>query len=86
MASTFFRFLHGPNGSREQAKDRLLSVLVSDRLGLNPDQMQALRRDILATISRYVPIDSGKVHIGFVHENSPGEVVINAPIRRTKPA
>ncbi len=83
MSWNFLRPFHNDaNRSSEQAKDRLLSVLVTDRLGLNPDQMQSLHRDILATIGRYVPIDPDKVHIGFTHENTSAEVVINAPLRR----
>lgn len=72
----------GNSGSREQARQRLLTVLVSDRLGLSPEQMQALHRDILATIGRHLPIDSDHVRIDFLHENNPAEVVINAPMRR----
>ena len=75
------RFL-GNGGSREQARHRLLTVLVSDRLGLSPEQMEALRQDVLATIGRHLPIDSDNVSIDFVHRNNPAEVVINAPMRR----
>lgn len=78
----FIRRLLGSGGSKEQAKHRLLTVLVSDRLGLSPEQMQALRQDILATIGRHLPVDSDNVRIDFVHENNPAEVVINAPMRQ----
>ncbi len=76
----------GNNESKEQAKHRLLTVLVSDRLGLSPEQMQALHQDILTTISRHLPVDSSNVRIDFIHENNPAEMVINAPMRRTKSA
>ena len=33
----FIRRLLGSSGSKEQAKHRLLTVLVSDRLGLSPE-------------------------------------------------
>ena len=74
--------LLGSSGSKEQAKHRLLTVLVSDRLGLSSEQIEALRQDILATISRHLPVDSENIRIDFVHENNPAEVVINAPMRR----
>ena len=77
----FIQRLLGSSGSKEQAKHRLLTVLVSDRLGLSPEQMQALRQDILATIGRHLPVDSDKIRSDFVHENNPAEVVINAPMR-----
>ena len=80
--SRLIQRLLGNSGSKAQAKHRLLTVLVSDRLGLSPEQMQALRRDILATIGRHLPVDSENVRIDFVHENTPAEVVINAPMRQ----
>ena len=78
--------LFGNRGSKEQAKDRLQVVLVYDRLGLSADQMEALRRDIMETISRHIAIDSERVKIDFQHKHSPAEVVINAPVRRARPA
>ncbi|TMA59979.1 MAG: cell division topological specificity factor MinE [Deltaproteobacteria bacterium] len=78
--------LFGNRGSKEQAKDRLQVVLVYDRLGLSADQMEALRRDIMETISRHIAIDSERVKIDFQHKQSPAEVVINAPVRRARPA
>ena len=73
--------LLGSSGSKAQAKHRLLTVLVSDRLGLSSEQIEALRQDILTTISRHLPVDSENIRIDFVHEY-PAEVVINAPMRR----
>ena len=80
--TTFVQRLLGNSGSKTQAKDRLLTVLVSDRLGLTTEQMEALRKDILATISRHLPVDSENIRIEFEHQHNPAEVVINAPMRR----
>ena len=75
------RFL-GSKGSKEEAKDRLQIVLVYDRLGLSVDQMEALRKDIMETISRHIAIDAERVKIDFLHQHTPAEVVINAPVLR----
>jgi cell division topological specificity factor len=82
---TLVQRLFGNRGSAEQAKDRLQIVLVYDRLGLSADQMEALRKDILETISRHIAIDTEKVKIDFLHQHTPAEVVINAPVRRARP-
>ena len=75
------RRLLGKRLSKEHAKDRLLTILVSDRLGLSSDQMQALRTDILAAINRHLSVDTQNARIDFVQHQTPGEVVINAPVR-----
>lgn len=38
------------------AKERLLTVLVHDRVKLTPDDMEAMRAEIIAVISKYVDI------------------------------
>jgi cell division topological specificity factor MinE len=79
---TLVQRFFGGKGSKEEARNRLQMVLVLDRLGLSAEQMEALRKDILETISRHIPIDSERVKIDFVHQQTPAEVVINAPVRR----
>ncbi|MGH8010781.1 MAG: cell division topological specificity factor MinE, partial [Candidatus Binatia bacterium] len=79
------RFFGGKEGkSKNLAKDRLQVVLVYDRLGLSAEQMTALRKDILEAISRHIAIDSERVKIDFLHQHTPAEVVINAPVRRVR--
>jgi cell division topological specificity factor len=82
MAWTFVRQLFGVKGNKGEAKNRLQVVLVYDRLGLTGEQMDALRKDIMETISRHISIDPEGVKIDFLHEHSPAEVVINAPVKR----
>jgi cell division topological specificity factor len=82
MAWTLVQRLFGPKGSKGEAKNRLQVVLVYDRLGLTGEQMEALRKDIMETISRHIAIDAEGVKIDFQHEHLPTEVVINAPIKR----
>ena len=67
----------GTRGSKDEAKGRLQIVLAYDRLGLSADQMEALRKDIMETISRHVAIDTDRVKIDFLQQN----VMIEAPVR-----
>ncbi len=70
----------GPKGSKDEAKGRLQIVLAYDRLGLSADQMEALRKDIMETISRHVMIDTDRVKIDFLQQH-PAAVMIEAPVR-----
>jgi cell division topological specificity factor len=70
----------GPKGSKDEAKGRLQIVLAYDRLGLSADQMEALRKDIMETISRHVAIDTDRVKIDFLQQH-PAAVMIEAPVR-----
>ena len=54
----FFRSLFKPERSSTTAKERLRLVLLSDHLSLAPEVVEALKRDLLAVISRYVEIDA----------------------------
>ena len=71
----------GTRGSKDEAKGRLQIVLAYDRLGLSADQMEALRKDIMETISRHVAIDTDRVKIDFLHQQHPASVMIEAPFR-----
>ena len=82
MAWTFVQRFFGTKGSKGEAKNRLQVVLVYDRLGLSVEQMDALRKDIMETISRHIAIDPEGVKIDFQHEHSPAEIMINAPMKR----
>jgi cell division topological specificity factor MinE len=81
---TFVQKWFGSKGSAGLAKDRLQVVVLYDRLGLSADQLEALRKDILETISRHISIDSDRVTIDFWHNHTPAEVRITAPVRRSR--
>jgi cell division topological specificity factor len=83
MAWTLVQRWFGNKGSKGEAKDRLLEVLLLDRFGLTQEKKEALRKDILEVISRYVPIDPERVKIDFQRERAPDEVIFNAnaPVR-----
>jgi cell division topological specificity factor len=79
---TFVQKWFGNKGSATLAKDRLQVVILHDRLGLSATQMEALRKDIMETISRHVVIDAERVKIDFLP--APAEVTITAPLHRNR--
>lgn len=67
------------NGSVLIAKDRLKSLLVSDRVNCTPDTFEKIQSELLQTISKYfeiipeefdVQITNSYIHITLSGENS----------------
>ncbi len=50
-------------GSGATAKDRLRFVLQHDRINLPPERMEAMKREILAVIVKYLVVDENRVEI-----------------------
>lgn len=66
--------------SSSTAKERLRLVLLSDHLSLAPDVVEALKKDLLAVISRYVTIDSAHADVTFEHREKEVAMLANIPI------
>jgi len=78
----FFRTLFRPGApSGATAKERLRLVLLSDHLSLAPDVVEALKRDLLEVISRYVEIDSDHADVTFEHREREVAMLASIPIR-----
>lgn len=58
-------FGRGSKGSSSTAKDRLQFVLVHDRINLPPERMREMKEEILAVISKYVPVERDNVDIAL---------------------
>lgn len=57
--------------SAQVAKERLLTVLVHDRVKLTPELMQQLKQELSAVIERYIPAaDSSAIEITLLRGNS----------------
>ncbi|NJO83478.1 MAG: hypothetical protein HC828_12100 [Blastochloris sp.] len=53
------------------ARDRLLTVLVHDRVKLTPDMLDQLKAELSAVIARYVPsADSDAIEVSFLRGES----------------
>lgn len=81
----WFNRLFGAPTSSSIAKDRLRLVLLSDHLALAPEVIDALRRDLLEVISRYVEVDEKNSDVSFEHKDAGVAMLANIPILSVKP-
>ncbi len=73
----FGRTAHKKSGSL--AKERLQFVLVHDRINLPPERMDAMKKEILAVISKYVSVDDENVDIALQQRERASLLVAEIP-------
>ena len=74
-----------PQTSSSVAKERLLTVLVHDRVKLTPDMMDAMRDEIIAVISKYVDIaDPNAIDVSLLRGESSDHLKADIPVRRSR--
>jgi cell division topological specificity factor len=81
----------GQPSSSQVAKERLKLVLIHDRSDLTPEQVQAMKNEILEVIARYVDFDQEAVEINLASEERNSILYAEIPIlpassRRRRPA
>ena len=76
----FFNRLFGRQSSGATAKERLRLVLMSDHLSLAPEMIDAMKRDLVDVISRYVEVDRDKIDVHFEHQDKALAMLANIPI------
>lgn len=67
--------------SVDTAKDRLKLVLINDRTDLTPAEMDSMKNELLAVISRYIEIDPQAVRIDMMQEGRQQRLLADIPIR-----
>ncbi len=67
--------------SAENAKERLQLVLIHDRTNLTPAELEALKDDLIATISRHVSIDPEAVQIGVEADGRTQRLIADIPLK-----
>jgi cell division topological specificity factor len=77
----FFERIAGRKRSAKSAKERLQLVLIHDRTDMTQVELEALRDDILAVISRHVDIDPDAVRIDVEREGREQRLVADIPLR-----
>lgn len=80
---SFFERLFGRKNSANSAKERLQFVLIHDRTDLTPAELDSLKDDLIATISRHVEIDPDAMQIGVEHDGRSQRLVADIPIKST---
>ena len=76
----FLQRFFGRHGSGATAKERLRLVLMSDHLSLAPDMVDAMKRDLVDVISRYVEVDRERIDVHFEHQEKALAMLANIPI------
>ena len=79
--SSFFDRIAGRKRSAKSAKERLQLVLIHDRTDLTQTELEALRDDILAVISRHVDVEPDAVQISVERDGREQRLVADIPIR-----
>jgi len=79
---SFLDKLLGKKNSADSAKERLQLVLIHDRTDLTPAELESLRDDLVATISRHVEIDVAAMQFGMEHDGRSQRLVADIPIKR----
>ena len=78
---SIFDKLFGRKRSADSAKERLQLVLIHDRTDLTPAELDSLRDDLIATISRHVSIDEDAVQIDVEHDGRSQRLVADIPLK-----
>jgi cell division topological specificity factor len=69
--------------SAKNAKERLQLVLVHDRTDLTPAELEALKDDLIQTISRHIEIDPDAVQIGLEKDGRSQRLVADIPLKNS---
>jgi cell division topological specificity factor len=74
-------FFFGRKKSAHSAKERLQLVLIHDRTDLTPGELDALKDDLIETISRHIEIDPAAVTINLAQDGRSQRLVADIPLR-----
>ncbi len=70
--------------SGRDARQRLKLVIANDRSGLSPEMMEAMRRDIVEVVSRYVEIDPAEMEFSLESDQRMTALIANLPVKKVR--
>lgn len=73
--------IFGRDGSKRQAKNRLQMVLVQDRSGLTPQDMDLFKKDLLEVITKYFETERSHIDVEWQRENGSTALIVNMPVQ-----
>jgi cell division topological specificity factor len=74
-------FLFRRKKSANSAKERLQLVLIHDRTDLSPTELESLKDDLIATISRHIDIDPLAVRINMAQDGREQRLIADIPLK-----
>jgi cell division topological specificity factor len=73
----------GQRSSKDDAKQRLKFLLIHDQVDLSPGQLDEMKKEILAVITKYCVIDDGdQVEFKLNREEGHISLVSSVPVRK----
>ncbi len=69
--------------SADVARERLLTVLVNDRVKLTPELLEQLKAELSQVIARYVPgADAGAIEVRLQRGEANDHITADIPLKR----
>ena len=67
--------------SKETARKRLQLILVLDRIGLAAEQMEAMKRDMIEVVSRYLIVEEDSIEVDMKRSEESMVLVSNIQVK-----
>ena len=81
MGSLWDRIIGRDKKSADKAKERLKLVLIHDRTDMTPAALATLKDELIAVISRHIPIDPDDVRIEMAQDGREQRLIADIPLK-----